>query len=385
MARLKKMAELMVERPESFSVNRKVAKLLTKRRDTVLSGGSIDWGTAETLAYGSLLQDGHSVRISGQDCQRGTFSHRHAVLTDQTTGTRYTPLSPLTGESNRFDVLNSALSEAGVLGFEFGYGMDYPESLVIWEAQFGDFANGAQVIIDQFLTSSEDKWNRLSGVTLLLPHGYEGQGPEHSSARFERYLTACAEDNIQVVNVTTPAQIFHCLRRQVVRPWRKPLIVMSPKSLLRHKRAVSPVKELTTGKFQRIIGEEFLKPKDVRRVIFCTGKVYYDLLERRETLEDKTSALVRLEQLYPIEASDVLGACKGYDKLEEIVWCQEEPQNMGAYQFLFPRFTSWFADIDVPLRWVARAASASPATGSNKAHKIEQETLLARVFNNEGA
>ncbi len=385
LVRLKKIAELLEQRPDAFSVNRKVGKLLKKRREAVMDSQPIDWGTAETLAYGSLLQDGHSVRISGQDCQRGTFSHRHAVLIDQQNGERYAPLSPLATGANRFTVLNSSLSEAGVLGFEFGYGMDSPEALVIWEAQFGDFANGAQVIIDQFLTSSEDKWNRLSGVTLLLPHGYEGQGPEHSSARFERYLTACAEDNIQVVNATTPSQIFHCLRRQVVRPWRKPLIVMSPKSLLRHKRAVSPLKDLTHGQFSRVIPEQDLDPKSVRRVIFCTGKVYYDLLDRREQLGDTTSAIVRIEQLYPIDADEVRGACESYKNLEEIVWCQEEPQNMGAYQFLYPRFTQWFADHDARLRWVSRAASASPATGSNKAHKIEQEALLVSVFNDEGA
>jgi 2-oxoglutarate dehydrogenase E1 component len=380
-ARLKKVARHLIELPGGFTANRKVAKLLKKRHDAVSSGGTIDWGTAELLAYGSLLQDGHAVRISGQDCQRGTFSHRHAVLTDQVTGERYAPLQPLETPSTRFTVLNSSLSEAGVLGFEFGYGMDSPEALVIWEAQFGDFANGAQVIIDQFLTSSEDKWNRLSGVTLLLPHGYEGQGPEHSSARFERYLTACAEDNIQVVNATTPAQIFHCLRRQVVRIWRKPLVVMSPKSLLRHKRAVSPLKEFTDGNFQRVIPDNDVDAKKVERVIFCTGKVYYELLDRREQLGDEKSAIVRIEQLYPIEAENVKAAYASFDNLKEIVWCQEEPENMGAFQFLFPRFTRWFADRSVPLRWVSRAASASPATGSGKAHKIEQENLLASVFN----
>jgi len=379
--RLKEVAQCFDATPEGFVVNRKVARALKKRREAVEQEKPIDWGTAELLAYGTLLAEGHSIRLSGQDCQRGTFSHRHAVLVDQACGERYAPLGALAQGDTRYTVLNSSLSEAGVLGFEFGYAMDAPEALVIWEAQFGDFANGAQVIIDQFLTSSEDKWNRLSGVALLLPHGYEGQGPEHSSARLERYLSACAEDNIQVVYPTTPAQIFHCLRRQVVRPWRKPLVVMSPKSLLRHKKAVSPLAELTGGGFQRVIGDSELDPNKVRRAILCTGKVYYDLLAGREELGDTSSAIVRLEQLYPLEGDVVLDALAAYGSLEEIVWCQEEPENMGAFHFLYPRFAKWFAHLDVPLRWVCREESASPATGSKKAHKIEQAALLEGVFN----
>lgn len=381
MARLKEVAAVFAAVPDGFEPNRKVARLLKKRRDAVARESAVDWGTAELLAYGTLLQEGRSVRLSGQDCQRGTFSHRHAVLTCQVSGARHAPLSVLTQEKNHYTILNSSLSEAGVLGFEFGYGMDAPEDLVIWEAQFGDFANGAQVIIDQFITTSEDKWNRLSGITMLLPHGYEGQGPEHSSARLERYLSACAEDNIQVVNATTPSQIFHCLRRQVVRAWRKPLVVMSPKSLLRHKQAVSPLTEFATGGFQRLIGDDVVKPRDVRRAIFCSGKVYFDLLEHRGSLGDTTSAIIRIEQLYPLSGDDLLAALAPFKKLEEIVWCQEEPENMGARSFLYPRFDGWFKELTVPLRWVSRSASASPATGSSKAHKLEQLALMKSVFN----
>ncbi|MFT7583022.1 MAG: 2-oxoglutarate dehydrogenase E1 component, partial [Myxococcota bacterium] len=265
---------------------------------------------------------------------------------------------------------------------EYGYALDSPEALVIWEAQFGDFANGAQVMFDQFISASEDKWDRLSAVTLLLPHGFEGQGPEHSSARLERFLQLCAEDNMQVANLTTPAQIFHALRRQVVRKWRKPLVVMTPKSLLRHKRAVSYRADFVEGRFHRVIPEAHLSEdecKSVKRAILCSGKVFYDLLERRDETGDNTAALIRVEQLYPFPGDQILEAIGQLPSLEEIVWCQEEPANMGARNFLHPLFSELFSD-GPPLRWVSREASASPATGSAKAHKLEQADLLDRAF-----
>ncbi len=302
------------------------------------------------------------------------------MLTDVSNGDRYTPLCHLSPGQARFEVHNSLLSEAGVLGFEFGYALDSPECLVIWEAQFGDFANGAQVIIDQFISASEDKWNRLSGIVCFLPHGYEGQGPEHSSARLERWLQLCAEDNMQVTNVTSSGQMFHLLRRQVLRKWRKPLIVMTPKSLLRHKRATSPVQEFTRGHFQRVIPEVELDSTDsVRRLVLCSGKVYYDLLARREEIADRSTAIARLEQLYPLPVTEIMDLVESLPPLDEIIWCQEEPQNMGAYTYLHPYFTHIFAAGPV-VRWVCREESASPATGSSRAHKLEQASLVDRVF-----
>lgn len=338
------------------------------------------------LAYGSLILSGVNVRITGQDVTRGTFSHRHAGLFDFNSGEVYFPLHHVGEGAGRLSLYNSVLSEASVLGFEYGYALKAPEDLVIWEAQFGDFANGAQVLIDQFIASGEDKWNRLSAVTMLLPHGYEGQGPEHSSARLERFLQLAAEDNMQIVNLTTPAQIFHALRRQVVRPWRKPLIVMSPKSLLRHKAAVSYRKDFTEGTFQRVLAEATPEALgEVERAIVCSGKVYYDLLERRESTGDTKTAIIRLEQLYPYPEAQLLEALAGYSQLKEVIWVQEEPQNMGAFAFLHPLFEKTFgAEGKRPLkvRWVTRDESASPASGSAKAHAIEQADLLDRAFAN---
>jgi 2-oxoglutarate dehydrogenase E1 component len=361
--------------PDTFRINPKIKRLLDARLQAHRDGGPIDWGFGEALAFGSLLIEGTPVRLSGQDTERGTFSHRHAVLADMETGEKYTPLKNLDPKQARFCVYNSLLSEAAVLGFDYGYAMDYPDMLCLWEAQFGDFANGAQVVIDQFIVSGESKWQRTCGIVLLLPHGYEGQGPEHSSARLERFLQASAEDDIQVVNVTTPAQYFHLLRRQVKRDFRKPLIVMSPKSLLRHPAAVSRISDFTDGGFQDIL-EEPNAPASVERIILCSGKVYYDLCDYRDRNGITNAALVRIEQLYPLHA----------DRLEEIgakypnariVWCQEESQNMGAWSWIWPQIADFFGKI--PL-YAGRDASASPAVGSLALHKLELAGLLKDAF-----
>ncbi len=370
--------------PASVTPNRKIQKIIDKRKLAIAPDAPIDWGLGETLAYGSLVLEGAPVRITGQDAIRGTFSHRHAAVFDANDGRRYFPLQNLSEDQARFECYNSHLSENAVVGFEYGYALDYPEALVIWEAQFGDFANGAQVMFDQFISASEDKWERLSAVTLLLPHGFEGQGPEHSSARLERFLQLCAEDNMQVCNLTTPAQIFHALRRQVVRKWRKPLVVMTPKSLLRHKRAVSKRKDFVEGKFHRVIPEAHFDGSaasnaKVTRAVVCSGKVYYELLERRESIEDETTAIIRLEQLYPFPEAELTAALAPYANLKTVVWCQEEPANMGARTYLHPIFTNLFEG-GPKVTWIARPASASPATGSPKAHRIEQDDLLNRTF-----
>ncbi len=301
------------------------------------------------------------------------------MIFDTESGRRYTRLGHLAPDQAPLEIYDSPLSEAGVLGFEWGYSLDSPDALVMWEAQFGDFANTAQVIIDQFISSSEDKWHRLSGLTLLLPHGFEGQGPEHSSARLERWLMLCAEDNMQVVNLTTPAQLFHCLRRQVVRPWRKPLIILTPKSLLRHRRCVSKLEDLTTGGFKRIIADDSVDPKQVKRIVLCSGKVYYDILERREELERDDLAIVRLEQLYPIRPEEIREALAPYPDGTDLVWAQEEPWNMGAWFFIRARLPEIIGS-RFTIRCIARPESASPATGSSAAHKLEQKMLLDAIF-----
>jgi 2-oxoglutarate dehydrogenase E1 component len=370
------LATRLADLPSSFHANPKVKAVLDTRRERVQSGQPFDWGTGEHLAFASIVASGGSIRITGQDARRGTFTHRHATLFDAQDGTRYTPLSNLGRGS--FEVHDSPLSEAGVLGFEYGYSLDRPDALVIWEAQFGDFANGAQVIIDQFIASGEDKWLRLSGLVLLLPHGYEGQGPEHSSARMERFLQLAASDNIQVCNLTTPAQLFHALRRQVLRPWRKPLVIFSPKSLLRHKEAVSTVDDLANGRFQRVIGDAATDPAKVKRVLLCTGKVYYDLLDARRKLGRDDVAIVRLEQLYPIndELSEVLSAYKDGTRL---VWVQEEPRNMGPWYFINANLAN-IVGPRLPVSVVSRPPAASPATGSKASHDLEQQRLIAEAL-----
>jgi 2-oxoglutarate dehydrogenase E1 component len=361
--------------PETFKVNPKIRRLLDGRLAAFRDGGPVDWGFGEALAFGSLLVEGRPVRLSGQDCERGTFSHRHAVLTDIETGQKYTPLKNLDPKQARFCVYNSLLSEAAVLGFDYGYSLDYPDMLCLWEAQFGDFANGAQVVIDQFIVSGESKWQRTCGIVLLLPHGYEGQGPEHSSARLERFLQSCAEDNIQVVNVTTPAQFFHLLRRQVMREFRKPLIAMSPKSLLRHPGAVSRVTEFTDGAFQEIL-DDSAQPEKASRVILCSGKIYYDLLDYRVKNGVKDTALIRIEQLYPLHTARLGEIASKYEGAR-LVWCQEESQNMGAWSWICPQIADVFRKI--PL-YAGRGASASPAVGSLALHKLELAGLLEDAY-----
>jgi len=379
--RLQEIARRITALPKRFTPHPKIERLLQQRAAMGRGETALDWGMAETLAFGSLLLDKVLVRCSGQDSCRGTFSHRHAVLHDRVTGESYMPLQHLTedpAEQAQIRVYDSSLSEAAVLGFEYGFSLDYPDGLVIWEAQFGDFVNGAQVILDQFVSSAEDKWRRLSGLVMLLPHGYEGQGPEHSSARFERFLQLCAEDNMQVVYPTTPAQYFHLLRRQVVRPWRKPLVVMSPKSLLRHPLATSQLSELSTGRFQCVLGDDQVDPQSVTRLMLCTGKVYYDLYEQRRKRGDHRTAIVRIEQLYPLRINELKAVFDTFRRATELVWVQEEPANMGALNFIVPRLQ--------PLargrrfRAVSRVESASPATGSHKAHALEQQALMDDAF-----
>ncbi len=365
--------------PDDFHVHPKLKHLLERRREMARGERPLDWSTAEALAFASLAVQGHRVRLSGQDSARGTFSQRHAVLHDVENGRTYSSLQHLSADQAPVETINSPLSEAGVLGFEYGFSLDYPEALVLWEAQYGDFCNAAQVIIDQFLASAEDKWRRLSGLVLLLPHGFEGQGPEHSSARMERWLLLAAEQNIQIVVPTTPAQYFHCLRRQALRRWRKPLIVLTPKSLLRDTRVTSELDACATGHFQRILPDVSMVAANCRRVLLCTGKVYYDLLQAREESQRQDVAIVRLEQLYPLREAELATALGGYADGTQVCWVQEEPANMGARPhlktFLGDRLFERF-----PLQYVSRPASASPATGSSNSHKLEQEELIAAAF-----
>jgi 2-oxoglutarate dehydrogenase E1 component len=361
--------------PASFKINPKIKRFLEARAQAHKEGGPIDWGFGEALAFGTLLLEGTPVRLSGQDCERGTFSHRHAVLYDTDTRESYVPLLNLADKQARFCVYNSLLSEAAVLGFDYGYSLDYPEMLCIWEAQFGDFANGAQVVIDQFISSGESKWQRTCGIVLLLPHGYEGQGPEHSSARLERFLQLCAEDNIQVANVTTPANFFHALRRQMKRDFRKPLVIMSPKSLLRHPAATSKIDDFTSGSFQEIITDP-TAPAKPARVVLCTGKVYYDLAAHREANKITDTALIRVEQLYPLHAARLKQIAKQYGDAQ-LVWCQEEPRNMGAWSWIAPQLEEIFGRKPA---YAGRGPAASPAVGALALHKIEVATFLKEAF-----
>ncbi|NLJ28252.1 MAG: 2-oxoglutarate dehydrogenase E1 component [Deltaproteobacteria bacterium] len=366
------IARKMHHVPKGFSVHRKLERILDRRLEVVEKGEGIDWATAELLAFGSLLLEGTPVRLSGQDSRRGTFSQRHSVLTDMHLGEHYTPLNHLSEDQALYTVYDSMLSENAVLGFEYGYSLASPRSLVIWEAQFGDFANNAQVIIDQFISSAQYKWNRLSGLVLFLPHGFEGQGPEHSSARLERYLQLCVEDNIQVCYPTTPAQHFHMLRRQVKRDFRKPLIVMTPKSLLRHPLAVSSLEEMASGHFQEVL-DDALEIQNPKRVIFCSGKVYYDLLERRRDLQISNIAILRIEQFYPFPEKPLEKIISRYGSAEEWCWVQEEPENMGGWSFMRHRLQD---RVGKALQYIGRAAAASPATGHLVTHKLELTALL---------
>ena len=367
--------------PGNFDLNPKIARQLDAKRAMMESGEGIDWSTGEALAFGGLLLEGSRVRLSGEDCQRGTFSQRHAVLTDQTNQNEYVPLNNIQPDQAKIEIYNSLLSEQGVLGFEYGYTLADPKVLVLWEAQFGDFANGAQVIIDQFLASGETKWLRMSGLTLLLPHGYEGQGPEHSSARLERYLQLCAERNMTVCNLTTPANYFHALRRQLRRNFRKPLVIMTPKSLLRHKGAVSPLADMAEGsRFRFVIPETdaLVPPDQVRRVVVCTGKVYYDLLAERRGKGVQDVAIVRLEQIFPFPERTLGATLKPYVNAE-LVWCQEEPENMGAWGYVdrqIERVLVSNGGRAVRPAYAGRKAAASPATGLAKVHAAEQMALV---------
>ena len=370
---LDKVLKALSTCPENFNLNHKIKRQVDAKAKNYKAGQGIDWGLAELLAFGSLMLEGTPVRLSGQDSERGTFSHRHAAWYDSDDRTRYVPLLNMEDRQGQFCVYNSLLSEAAVLAFDYGYSLDYPSMLAIWEAQFGDFANGAQVIIDQFIMSAEDKWGAVSDLVLLLPHGFEGQGPEHSSARLERFLQGCAEDNVVVGNLTTPAQYFHALRRQKKKEFAKPLILMAPKSLLRHKSCVSELKELTKGRF-----EEFLPdPVPATRtdtLVLCSGKVYYDLIEAREAIRTPKASIIRVEQFYPFNKEKFAKVIEPYAKAKKVVWCQEEPENMGAWPFLAPLLEDCLGRKPV---YVGRSATASPATGSLTLHKKEQASLVA--------
>jgi 2-oxoglutarate dehydrogenase E1 component len=380
--RLRAITESMTTLPEGASIHPKVGRLLEQRAAMGRGQRPVDWGMAELLAYGSLLWQGYNVRLTGQDSCRGTFSHRHATVVDTASGHEYMLLGHLHPDQGGFRIYDSPLSEAGVLGFEFGFSLDFPDALVIWEAQFGDFANGAQVIFDQFIFASEDKWNRLSGLTLFLPHGFEGQGPEHSSARIERFLQAAAEDNIQVCQPTTAAQIFHLLRRQVIRPWRKPLIVLTPKSLLRLPAASSPLDAFTRGRFERVLADPDAPPPDqVERVFLCSGKIYFDLVRERKERKDERTVIIRLEQLYPWRDDLVKAAVAQYGNARDIVWVQDEPANMGSLVFVMPRLQALLGKV----RKVSRDESASPATGSHRAHVLEHNLLMNQAFGGDSA
>jgi 2-oxoglutarate dehydrogenase E1 component len=386
---LRELAKKLNSTPSGFHIHPKLVRFFEARQKAVDESKGIDWGNAEALAYASLLTEGYGIRLSGQDAERGTFTHRHSVLYDFETGETYCPLNQLKAGQARYQVHNSHLSEMAVMGFEYGYSLAEPNTLTLWEAQFGDFANGAQVMIDQFICSSESKWQRMSGLTLLLPHGYEGQGPEHSSARLERFLQLCGKNNMIVGNFSTPAQFFHALRRQVHRPFRKPLVVMSPKSMLRNPLAVSTLDDFTKQVFQEVLDDPKFSSassaKGVRRILLCTGKVYYDLVNERESKEIKDVAIVRVEQLYPWPAELLSKILARYPKSASLVWVQEEPRNMGAWSYIFG---TWSGGLDLfqekvggrALSYVGREVGASPAIGSHKEHEKEQTALIQKAF-----
>ena len=377
--RIQTLGRKMLELPEGFKVHPRVAKIMENRQKMIDGEIGGDWGFAETLAYATLLDDGLRVRLSGQDSERGTFFHRHAALHDQNTGEIYKPLKYLRKDQPRFEVINSFLSEEAVLGFEYGYSSTDPNTLVIWEAQFGDFANGAQVVIDQFISSGEMKWGRLSGLVMLLPHGYEGQGPEHSSARIERYLELCAQHNMRVAQPTMPAQIFHLLRSQMLCGFRKPLVVMSPKSLLRHEQAVSPLSDYSEGEFQKVIPEiDDLDDKKVKRLILCSGKIYFKLYQTRAEKYDHSTAIARVEQLYPFPKIDLKAIHDRYPKLKNVVWCQDEPRNQGMFREFKSRLNEIFAPIRV--QYAGRISAASPAVGYMALHTRQEEQLVKDAF-----
>jgi 2-oxoglutarate dehydrogenase E1 component len=366
------LSHRLSEVPSAFSLNPKLERVLNKRRDGVDNDSGIDWANAEALAFASLLSEGFPVRLSGQDSGRGTFSQRHSVLVDTESGDRYIPLNAVDKNQAVFSVYDSMLSEAGILGFEYGYSMAQPEGLVIWEAQFGDFVNNAQSIIDLYIASGEAKWKRLSGLVLLLPHGWEGLGPEHSSARLERFLQLCAEENMQVCNATTPAQYFHLLRRQALCKFRKPLVIMAPKSLLRHPLAVSALADLTSGYFHAVL-DDMDKPKNPSRAICCSGKIYYELLQKRQQLKKKDTVIIRLEQIYPFPAEQLKNIAKTLRNVRKFFWVQEEPKNMGCWSFVRSRLEK---SIGKPIQYIGRKSSPSPATGFPHIYRKEQADII---------
>lgn len=375
--KLIKLTKALTSIPEGFQINPKIKRQFARRIEAANGNNTIDWAFGEALAFGSLLSEGTPVRLSGQDSIRGTFSHRHSLWLDMNTMQTYCPLNNIMEDQEKFCVYNSPLSEAGVLGFDYGYSLAEPNMLIMWEAQFGDFANGAQVIIDQFITSSQVKWKRTSGIVMLLPHGYEGQGPEHSNAYLERYLLACAQENIIVCSFTTPAQYFHALRRQIKQSYRKPLIVMSPKSLLRNKHNVSTREEFTHGCFQEII-DDTKGINKAKRLIFCTGKIYYELHEKREKEKIEDTAIVRIEQLYPFHEEKCQEIIAKYSSIEEVLWVQEETQNRGAWPYMYP----WLRKLlpNIKLCYVGRNYAASPASGSSRVHQEEQERIISTAI-----
>jgi len=377
---LRLLCEQLEKRPADFELQPRVEKIMQDRHKMAAGALDIDWGFAETLAYASLVTEGHAVRLSGQDSGRGTFFHRHAVWHNQIDGSSYVPLRNMSEDQANFLVIDSLLSEVAVLAFEFGYATAEPEALVLWEAQFGDFANGAQVVIDQFIVAGEQKWGRLCGLVMLLPHGYEGQGAEHSSARLERYLQLCAQNNIQVCVPSTPAQMFHMLRRQMLRKYRKPLIVMTPKSLLRHKLAVNTLDDICIGSFQNVIDEvDDIEAGEVKRVVMCSGKVYYDLLIQRRESKLNHTAIIRIEELYPFPADSLNVALEKYKNAEQLIWCQEEPKNQGAWDYFEPRFAAKLDHVCM-VEYVGRDPAAAPAVGSAKVHAQQQKKLVRQAL-----
>jgi 2-oxoglutarate dehydrogenase E1 component len=373
--KLQQLSQQLAELPTGFTPHAKVKALVQKRYDAVMKGDSLDWGNAESLACAALLNEGISVRLSGQDSRRGTFSHRHSMLHDVTDGATYTPLSSTGSAGAVFQCWDSPLSEFAVLGFEYGYSLETPQGLTLWEAQFGDFANGAQVIIDQFIASGESKWNRASGLVLLLPHGYEGQGAEHSSARIERFLQVCAGNNMIIAYPSTPAQMFHLLRRQIKQPFRKPLVIFTPKSLLRHPACVSSVNDLCSGSFLEVI-PDYRAAVRSKNILICSGKIYYDLLEERERLARKDTAIIRIEQLYPLRTDLLDAILSAYPKKSRISWVQEEPENMGAWRYIQPLLALRSASV----RYVGRPADCCPAVGSHSLHLEQQEIIIRQAF-----
>ena len=372
--KLKNIAKVVSTVPENVKFVRKAERILKGREKMVFESNQLDWGMAETLAYGSLMEEGFNVRISGQDVERGTFSHRHAILRDENSEERINLLNTNSENKGNMTIYNSHLSEYGVLGFDYGYAMAFPNCLTIWEAQFGDFSNGAQIMFDQYISVSEDKWKLQNGIVILLPHGYEGQGSEHSSARIERYLQLCAIDNMTVANCTTPGNMYHLLRRQMKRDYRKPLIVFTPKSLLRHPKAVNTIEELADGAFQEVIDDTFVDKSKVKKVVFCMGKFYYDLLEEREKLERNDIALVRIEQLFPLHEAQLETVLAGYKNAKRFVWAQEEPKNMGAWSYMLERFPK------LRLEVASREYHAAPAAGSSARFKKRHQKVIAKVF-----